>query len=54
MQTSIPAHIKDTSEGQEAEAEYTLENPVKCPHCGEQLEVLKVVRLLRTRVNLAR
>lgn len=35
----------------EAEAEYTLEYPVKCPWCGAELEVLKVVRLLRTRVN---
>lgn len=35
----------------EAEAEYTLEYPVKCPWCGADLEVLKVVRLLRTRVN---
>ncbi len=35
----------------EAEAEYTLENSVKCPHCERDLDVLKVVRLLRTRVN---
>ncbi len=37
--------------GREAEAEYTLENSVKCPHCEADLDVLKVVRLLRTRVN---
>lgn len=35
----------------EAEAEYTLEYPVKCPWCQADLEVLRVVRLLRTRVN---
>ena len=35
----------------ETEAEYTLENSVKCPHCEADLDVLKVVRLLRTRVN---
>ena len=37
--------------GRETEAEYTLENSVKCPHCEADLDVLKVVRLLRTRVN---
>jgi len=33
------------------EAEYTLESPVRCPRCGETIEVLRVVRLLRTKVN---
>ena len=36
----------DVSE-RSAEAAYTLEYPVICPHCGEELEELKVVRLLR-------
>ena len=40
----------DVSE-RSAEAAYTLEYPVICPHCGEELEELKVVRLLRSRVN---
>ena len=40
-----------TTTGREAEAEYTLEYPVLCPHCDTELETLKVVRLLRTRVN---
>ena len=31
------------------EAEYTLESPVRCPRCGESIEFLRVVRLLRTR-----
>ena len=38
-------------DGREAEAEYTLEYAVKCPWCQTDLEVLRVVRLLRTRVN---
>ena len=33
------------------EAEYTLEHRVKCPSCSTDLDSLKVVRLLRTRVN---
>ncbi len=35
----------------EVEAEYQLEYPVKCPHCGEELEVVRVVRMLRVKVN---
>lgn len=35
----------------ESEAEYALEYPVKCPYCNRDIDVLKVVRLLRTRVN---
>ena len=35
----------------EVEAEYQLEYPVKCPHCGEDLDTVRVVRLLRTKVN---
>jgi hypothetical protein len=35
----------------EAEAEYQLEYPAKCPHCGEEIEMVRVVRLLRTKVN---
>ncbi len=33
------------------EAEYTLEHRVKCPHCSTDLASIKVVRLLRARVN---
>jgi hypothetical protein len=44
--SAIPA-----ADAPEAEAEYTLEYPVKCPWCNADLEILKVVRLLRTRVN---
>ncbi len=35
----------------QAEAEYTLEYPARCPHCAAELEALRVARLLRTRVN---
>ena len=35
----------------DVEAEYTLESPVKCSGCGEGLESLIVVRLLRIKVN---
>jgi len=33
------------------EAEYTLESPLKCPHCKETVASLLVLRLVRTRVN---
>jgi len=32
-------------------AVYTLENPVKCPHCREAIRTLRVVRMLRTQVT---
>ncbi len=35
----------------DAEAEYTLEYPVRCPCCAAEIEMVKVVRLLRTKVN---
>ncbi len=35
----------------EVEAEYQLEYPAKCPHCGEEIDMLRVVRLLRAKVN---
>jgi hypothetical protein len=42
---------EQTTTGREAEAEYTLEYSVLCPHCAKEPDSLKVVRLLRTRVN---
>jgi hypothetical protein len=51
MPKPYPTGTVPSTEGSEAEAEYTLEYPVKCPWCSSDLEVLKVVRLLRTRVN---
>ena len=34
-----------------AEAEYTLESPVRCPACGERMTSIKAVRLIRAQVN---
>ncbi len=33
------------------DAEYSLETPVRCPACGERVDMLKAVRLIRARVN---
>ncbi len=33
------------------EAEYALETPVHCAHCKASLDAVRVVRLLRRRVN---
>jgi DNA-binding NtrC family response regulator len=33
------------------DAEYTLEMPVRCPACGERINTLKAVRLIRVQVN---
>ena len=33
------------------EAEYTIESPLRCPHCKESINTLQVLRLVRTRVN---
>jgi hypothetical protein len=35
----------------EIEAEFTLEAPVRCPHCSKSIDSLQVVRILRTKVN---
>ena len=35
----------------DSEAEYTLEYAAVCPSCSEVLNSVKVIRLLRTRVN---
>ena len=32
-------------------AVYTLEGPVKCPHCREAIRTLRVVRMLRTQAT---
>jgi len=32
-------------------AVYTLESPVKCPHCRDAIRALRVVRMLRTQVT---
>jgi hypothetical protein len=35
----------------DSEAEYMLEYLAVCPHCGESIKTLHVIRLLRTRVH---
>ena len=40
-----------TDQSLSSEAEYTLETRVRCPNCSTEIEELKVVRLLRQRVN---
>jgi hypothetical protein len=50
----MPEEVRAGAPGfddREMEAEYTLEDPVACPCCGEVVRTLQVVRLLRTRVN---
>jgi DNA-directed RNA polymerase subunit RPC12/RpoP len=32
-------------------AEYALEAPLACHHCGKEISAVQVVRLLRTKVN---
>ena len=39
------------AEAADSEAEYTLESQVMCPVCRNSITTLKVVRMLRTRVN---
>jgi CheY-like chemotaxis protein len=34
-----------------SDAEYSLEYPVRCPACGERIETVKAVRLIRSHVN---
>ena len=35
----------------DSDAEYTLEYPVVCPGCCQSVDRVRVVRMLRTRVN---
>ena len=35
----------------DSDAEYALEQPAVCPVCGTTIGTVKVIRLLRTRVN---
>jgi hypothetical protein len=48
-----PLAAIDSSEGvvRDSDAEYTLEYAATCPRCGETIKTLRVIRLLRTRVN---
>jgi CheY-like chemotaxis protein len=46
-----PSTPLPTLHGTKIEAEYTLESPVRCPSCGENIKTLKAVRLVRAQVN---
>lgn len=43
--------LKEVQHVRDSEAEYALEYGAVCPSCDEVLKTIKVVRLLRTRVN---
>jgi len=44
----MPGHDSSSSS---YEAEYALEQSVKCPQCRQEITTLNVVRLLRSKVN---
>ena len=43
--------IKEGDDVRDSDAEYALEYSVVCPVCGTTITTVKVVRLLRSRVN---
>jgi CheY-like chemotaxis protein len=45
-----PPQLPPSRESQ-SEAEYILEQPVRCPACGERIASLKAIRLVRAQVN---
>ena len=45
------ARGEETPDVRDSDAEYTMEYPAVCPVCGRTITTVKVVRLLRTRVN---
>jgi CheY-like chemotaxis protein len=46
-----PAGERQASNEAKSDAEYRLEFPVRCPACGERIETLKAIRLIRSQVN---
>jgi hypothetical protein len=49
---NAPVRFYDESaDVRDSDAEYALEYPAVCPVCGTTISTVKVVRLLRTRVN---
>ena len=48
---SPPHELEADDRIRNAEAEYALEYPCRCPCCGTVIESVRVVRLLRTKVN---
>ena len=46
-----PAPLDERADIRDSDAEYMLEYPALCPVCGRTISTVKVVRLLRARVN---
>jgi hypothetical protein len=49
--TPAPTVPDESSDVLDSDAEYTMEYPAVCPVCGRTITTVKVVRLLRFRVN---
>jgi hypothetical protein len=43
--------LNEADDVRDSDAEYALEYPAVCPVCGTTIATVKVVRLLRARVN---
>ena len=43
--------LNEGDDVRDSDAEYALEYPAGCPACGTTISTVKVVRLLRVRVN---
>lgn len=50
-EAALPGADPHSTQENRADAEYTLESPVRCPACGERISTLKAVRLIRGNVN---
>jgi len=48
---AAPPASEPEPEGIQFEAEYTVEQPVRCPLCKASVKTVNVLRMLRTRVN---
>jgi len=49
--TRSARYLEESQDVRDSDAEYTLEYPAVCPVCGTTIATVKVVRLLRSRVN---
>ncbi len=47
----VDESVLPSAENSTVDAEYTLESAVVCPSCNSAVSVLRVVRMLRSRVN---
>jgi RNase P subunit RPR2 len=51
VELAAARRLAEGRDAQDSEAEYTLEYSVACPACEQIIRTVKVVRMLRTRVN---